>query len=469
MDVVLGKINGKFLHDYLNRSRSRCTVIRAAVAYAQPANALFDHCKQNADVRLIFYGLLDETGAVPTHLLKSFLDRGPSRVECRLVRGHYHPKVIWWEGFGAYIGSANLTLAAWTKNVECGVFYAEDELVSWGIADELDALFDYVKANSVPLTDELINKLSMLETPARDLSNAQQQLRQRFDAIMSDVPEHKGTIVVPPRGAVRNRRRERFVSEWRETLQLLRGLTGDFLRLKKRPSWVPDYAVAAIHFDQFLHAYYYSYVREGSEVDEDDEASGRERVEAAHEQNKANPQGALLEGANWWASLREAPHGEDEFVATVGPTMTRLFSRESLATMDEATFCEAVSTVNAFRARARQVGNHFYGLPPTHHESIDERVTRLAKWLWSSPDARTASGKTTKDVLEFVIWGAQPSDMEERLWLVTNDPDWRIRHLGMSTFGEAVGWARPDTYPPRNNRTNKALRALGYDVTVHGD
>ncbi len=469
MDVVLGKINGKFLNDYLNRSRSRCKVIRAAVAYAQPANALFDHCKQNADVRLVFYGLLDETGAVPAHLLKSFLDRGPSRVECRLVRGHYHPKVIWWEGFGAYIGSANLTLAAWTKNVECGVFYSEDELVSLGIADELDALFDYTRTNSVPLTNELLAKLSMLAESTRELASAQKQLQQRFDEIMSDVAEHKGTIVVPPRGVVRNRRRERFVKEWSETLQLLRGLTLDFLRLKKRPVWVVDDAVAAIHFDQFLHAYYYSYVREGIDADDEDDASSRAQVEAAYEQNRADPQRALVAGASWWASRQEAPYGEDEFIATIGPNMTRLFSKESLASMDEARFCEAMSTVNAFRARARQVGNHFFGLPPTHHESIDERVTRLAKWLWSSPDARTASGRSAKDVLEFVIWGAQPGDMEERLWLVTNDPEWRIRHLGMSTFGEVVGWARPDMYPPRNNRTNKALRALGYDVTVHGD
>jgi hypothetical protein len=30
-----------------------------------------------------------------------------------------------------------------------------------------------------------------------------------------------------------------------------------------------------------------------------------------------------------------------------------------------------------------------------------------------------------------------------------------------------VGWARPEDTPPRNGRTNKALRALGYPVRVN--
>ncbi len=44
--------------------------------------------------------------------------------------------------------------------------------------------------------------------------------------------------------------------------------------------------------------------------------------------------------------------------------------------------------------------------------------------------------------------------------------DFQLRHFGQSSLGEAVGWARPDDYPPRNNRTNKALRALGHDVKL---
>ncbi|WP_371200120.1 phospholipase, partial [Ectothiorhodospira sp. PHS-1] len=37
---------------------------------------------------------------------------------------------------------------------------------------------------------------------------------------------------------------------------------------------------------------------------------------------------------------------------------------------------------------------------------------------------------------------------------------------GLSSLGEIVGWARPDEFPPRNMRTSKGLRALGYNVRI---
>lgn len=45
----------------------------------------------------------------------------------------------------AYIGSANLTNAAWFKNVECGVFFTEEEMAAQGIADELEDRFSILK------------------------------------------------------------------------------------------------------------------------------------------------------------------------------------------------------------------------------------------------------------------------------------------------------------------------------------
>jgi hypothetical protein len=45
---------------------------------------------------------------------------------------------------------------------------------------------------------------------------------------------------------------------------------------------------------------------------------------------------------------------------------------------------------------------------------------------------------------------------------------WRIDHIGISALGEVVGWALPDRFAPRNNRTSKALYALAFAVSVHG-
>jgi hypothetical protein len=74
-----------------------------------------------------------------------------------------------------------------------------------------------------------------------------------------------------------------------------------------------------------------------------------------------------------------------------------------------------------------------------------------------------------RDLVKFLIWSASPANMAERLWLAITDEQRRYAHFGSSTLGEAVGWARPDEYPPRNNRTNKALKSLGHDVRLFSD
>ncbi|MEA9931476.1 hypothetical protein [Xanthomonas campestris] len=35
-----------------------------------------------------------------------------------------------------------------------------------------------------------------------------------------------------------------------------------------------------------------------------------------------------------------------------------------------------------------------------------------------------------------------------------------------SILGELIGWVNPEEFPPRNRRTSKGLRSLGYDVSV---
>lgn len=469
MDVVLGGLNGVFLSDLLEKSRASSRVIRAAVAYAQPNHPLFDFCRKESDVRLVFYGLLDEEGAVSPVLLRNLLNLGPSRADCRLLRGNFHAKVIWWQGYGAYIGSANLTHKAWFNNVECGVFYSEKELSTLVVRAQLALMFEHLHKHSVALTDELVKKLELLAVERRGVSDAKKKAKERFDTLFSGVPLNPGLTTIPAKGVKRNTIQEGFVQEWADTLQKLRGLSAEFGEMNLRPSWVASDAHPAIHFDQFLHAYYYEYVRGGlGEDNAEDDSHGVELVEHYFERNKALPKKALAEAAKWWSNLAKAPYDEDEFIRSVGPGMSISLSKSAIAGMDAESFRKAIRRVNAFRMHARQIRNDFFGLPANHSETLEERVDRLAEWLWTSPDARTKTGKSVQDVLSFVVWGDDPSDMEQRLWLSTDDPNWKIPHFAKSMLGEAVGWARPSEYPPRNNRTNKALRALGHDVRLFG-
>ena len=67
-------------------------------------------------------------------------------------------------------------------------------------------------------------------------------------------------------------------------------------------------------------------------------------------------------------------------------------------------------------------------------------------------------------LLNYVVWGN--GSVSARLWNAIRSDDWAIPHVGLSSLGEIVGWGRPDEFPPRNMRTSKGLRALGYNVRI---
>jgi hypothetical protein len=462
MKTVLGKLNSTFLVNLLAQSHPVATSISAAIAYADYHEPLIDHLRRHPETSIKFYGRMDHEGAVSLRLLEWFLKHAPATAECYLVNGRYHPKVIWWHGFGAYIGSANLTRNGWERNVEAGLFLTEDELEESGTSEQLDTLFEELERISLRLTDEVYAKLSAVESERKKLQPGLDAVKRRFDDLLGSEKPYAGQTVVTRPGERRSKAQQTFVDEWRDALQLMRSLCREFAAMKKRPRWVSEGANSTVHFDQFLHGYYYHLVLKTL-----DEGNSAGKVEQLHERNKANPGAALRDAASWWASLSEAPskarYDEEAFIRERAPRAQVLFSAASLDNMDEAWFVEALSNVYAFREHARQIERSFYGLPPDHHESEDQRAERFARWLWTQ---RTEGGKTPVDVLRFVIHGAEPADAVHRIWLATRDPKWRLPRVGKSSYGEALGWARPDDYPPRNDRTNKALRALGYDVRI---
>lgn len=462
MRVVMGEMNGVRLLDLMNGSVGKCSRVSAAVAYATRRDPFFDHCAEHG-TPLDYYGLLDEDGAVSLPLLEDMLAAGPLVFNPRLIKGHFHSKIIWWHGYGAYIGSANLTHDAWFANVECGIFFDEDEIVGHPLQTDLEQQFAYLQDNSAPVTNELIRALARLRPAEQGIYKAQMALKSHFEEVTKSIPPHRGLTSYGP--ATKTTAFTKFTTEWADTLQLLRGLARDFHKLNRRPAWIAPDANPTVHFDQFLHAYYYVRVREAR--DDDENPKSVELVKRSHERNKGDRAGALAEAAAWWASLEEAPVGEDVFIRETAPRIRAMFSKEALAGWELKDFQEAFFEVHAFKMHARQIRNATLGLPGDHSETVKERSNRAAQWLWEQP--RESSQWHIRDLVQFLIWGTAPENMVERLWLATTDERYRYAHFGPSTLGEAVGWARPDEFPPRNNRTNKALLALGHDVRLFSD
>jgi hypothetical protein len=459
MQVVMGELNGVRLLNLMHGAVGRCSRVTAAVAYATANNPFFEHCRDHG-LFLEFFGLLSDDEAVSVPVLQDMLRAGPLVVNPRLVKGYFHSKIIWWHGYGAYIGSANLTSNAWFTNVECGFFFEEAEIIGTPLQADLELQFGYLRSLSGPVTAELVKALNDLRPAGTSVHVAKQKLQLQFEQATKGFPVHAGLTY-----SLQTTAFTQFTTEWDQTLQLLRGLSKDFEKLSKRPKWVDAIADPTVHFDQFLHAYYYVRIRD--ERDDEDSVKSVDLVNRAYERNKLGKAGALRDAADWWASLPEAPYGEAEFINSIAPMMKSKFALPSLQLWKLEDFQKVFSQVHAFKTHARQIRNVTLGLPPDHKETTAERSDRVAKWLWELP--RTASQKSIRELLEFLIWGSAPTSMVERLWIVTKDKSWRYDHFGPSTLGEAVGWARPDLFPPRNNRTNKALRALGHDVRLFSD
>lgn len=91
----------------------------------------------------------------------------------------------------------------------------------------------------------------------------------------------------------------------------------------------------------------------------------------------------------------------------------------------------------------------------------DDKVRKFGEWLWRQ---RSREGRTMLELLNYVVWGN--GSVSARLWNAIRSDDWAIPHIGLSSLGEIVGWARPDEFPPRNMRTSKGLRALGYNARI---
>src|SRR5687768_7170338 len=108
MDFIANVANGKyFMNIVANLQRYEISEVLCAVAYAQRKMEIFDHCHRNS-IKLKYWGRYDSTVPVSTLILEPFINRSSDLYRCYLVKEFFHPKVYWFRGYGAYIGSANI-------------------------------------------------------------------------------------------------------------------------------------------------------------------------------------------------------------------------------------------------------------------------------------------------------------------------------------------------------------------------
>lgn len=445
MKLILGGINGEYLQNITLKAASQTEEVLAAVAYASKSGLLFDWCWDNK-IPLRFWGRLDDTVAVKTRILADFLKRQSPTYVCKLVKYH-HAKVIWWRGVGMYIGSANLTDNAWYKNVEAGCFFEEDEIDD-DMAADIEMLFRTLDAQASPLTNELYNEML-----ARSKEITRNMPKDNKFWSSPSFKNWNGLVQTAPKKAS-ERKKEEFLVEWHSTLQELRNISELVSRDENRPQWVSADTPTGAQADQFLHGYYFEKTFEGRKAN----------YQAYYEQNKSRTNDALQDAMSWWANLQEAPSSEEETLSERAPLVRNILSKDSINEMQFEDFKSICENVWAIRDYSRRVRNKAVFLPDGTRYTIEQKIDALAKMIWSN---RSSNGSRVNQMLEFVLYGGTTGQLPERLWEAVSDLKWKIDGLGVSALGEIVGWAMPDIFPPRNGRTSKALKSLGYDVKIH--
>ncbi|CAE6703335.1 MAG: phospholipase D family protein [Nitrospira sp.] len=453
MKFIAGKVNNAWLTDCLHDCVHDCNWIKVAVAFAHGNPKLIEF-SLSKNIPMQFWGTYDPLKApISIALLERFLLRRSPNFVCKLVPELFHPKVIWWGGYGAYIGSANLTDSGWYRNIECGLFLTETELIQDGIDLQLEQFFERVDRYAHALTDEILAELREAEVAAQGLRQYQNELQHEFDKNRR-IPRLESLISVDSVNS-NTKIRESFLKEWNDTLQILRDIGQRISNPDVRPSWIGSDVPRGVQADQFLHAHYYSNVKEGN-------ASKHQKL---YEMHKDNPERALLAAFSWWHKLDSPPHEENRTIDEWAPFLRRLLSKEQLLHLTDTEFREVCARIHAMRDHSLRVDNQTYGLPKNAPPKDQEQcINLLAQFLLTQ---MSGNGKTVKEVIFFVLYGGTVTDVPLRIWEATHSDTWRIAHLGISSLGEIVGWAMPDHFPPRNGRSSKCLTALGYKVTIH--
>jgi hypothetical protein len=449
MKIFGNKLNRSFLPDVLPNADEEIDTVKAAIAYGNDASTLLRNCVQNGH-RLDIWMRYDHTVPVSPSLLEELLRNVRNNVFCKLVPDVLHSKVIWWKNYGVYIGSANLTQRAWLTNIELGIFLSEAEMELSGALAEIELFFAQLE------TFKEIQTLSQEHVEEqRRISSARQAIDRidRDTAKLRIIPQWGGPAEYVDRKSAYLRGQDAFIKEWMEALTTLRELAKAAPGF--RPKWLRDDVPATWQADQFLHAYYYNPpVREGS----------RYLVAEFHERNMKDPAAAVKSALSWWSQLPRPPSNEDINCHVNAPTIRRLLSREAIRELSLEDFSSICRANHSTRDHVARTNLRSLGIAIAEDASIDEKTTAYASWIWN---LRNRKGERIDSILHYVLDGGTVREMPTRLYEAANEPDRLIPHFRINQLAELAGWARPEHYSPRNGRTSKSLRALGYSVRVY--
>lgn len=449
MKLIANGVNSQYFESILPQKGVEVDGVLAAIAYGKDDTKFIKNCLDN-HFRLDLWMRYDHTVPVAPMLLNKLLNNAKNNIFCKLIPDMLHAKIVWWKGYGAYVGSANLTSRAWYDNIETGVFFTDEELIDSDMLPQLEEYFDKLihLDEAIQLTSEIIKEQVELDKLRRaTLGEHQEDVLTKARSI----PEWKGLKNVDKKRAV-DKRKENFKKEWQGAISHIRNIAEQITVY--RPAWIEENIPVNWQVDQFLHAYYYNIVRQGDNT---------YPYEQEHQKNKANPQQALMKNLKWWKALSGPPSNEDHTFYESAPAIRDAFSKSKILNIDSDELCKVVEATHSTMNHVIKLSPGKLGKPEVSYLSKSERAPLFTELLLKQ---RNKKQQSILELLNYVLYGGKPENMWERIYDAGKTAEYQINNYGVNSIAEVAGWAQPETTPPRNTRTNKALRALGYSVNV---
>lgn len=448
MKIIANGLNREFFRSCLPPPGKEIDGVVAAIAYGDDKTMLLEHCIKNHH-RLDIWMRYDHTVPVSPAFLSKLLANVKNNIFCKLIPDCLHSKVIWWKGYGAYIGSANLTERAWYSNIEAGIFFTESDLYSSNLIEQLEEFFDNLASldSCVDLSKEIIDEQIQLLKLKIELEKKERELIKK-----RKIPEWGGVSFFDNKKN-KDRRKESFHKEWESTFSIIKNISDQINDY--RPVWISEDTPTFWQTDQFLHAYYYNIVHQKDNT---------YPFEDYHRINSKNPQTALMSMLSWWKDLSIPLSNEDIQLEIYAPYIRDHLSKNNIVLLTEDNLHKIFSYTHATMDHVIKMSAETLGHSAKTSLNKEERAILFTKWLM---DKTNQKGMNIAELLNYVLYGGKPSLMWERIYRAGKDEEYKFQHYGINSIAEVVGWARPEDTPPRNGRTNKALRALGYPVRVN--
>lgn len=434
--------------------------ISASIAFTQD-DTLMKICN-NKKIHLDWWGLFNSDISTKLEIVKDAI-KSPY-IKFFPFAELFHSKLIWLHGYGLYIGSHNLTKNAMYNNVETGVFIPENELSEENTI-KIEKYFDFLRVNSIPATIEDAELMEKYITESKIENDRRSFIKQNLENLFEERFAH--LFILKPgvqdweNNKISNDKKKLFfLQEWRETQKYLR-IIHEKIRDIKQPTWVDPNADISIITDQILHAYYYSYLLKGK----DEGIKSSELVNNEYEKNKDDPDGAIQKAIEWWKTLSSPPSKENVHINEWSKSNKVILSNLRNRNLTKEELLTVFNQNHAARNHARQMRNSDFDLPTDFKTTIEERVNYYVDWILKQ---RTSGGLTIQETMKYLLF-EDVVNLEERVYNTVYNQKYHIDHFGRSIVGELVGWGRPEITHLRNNRVNKGLRALGFNVTLFSD